>query len=109
MTSAPDLGAIVVGGAAAGLSAGLVLGRARVPAVVVDAGRPSNRNVHAIGGLLGQPATSPADFYAVGRAQLDELPDVQQRAGTVTAVADEGDALVATLDDGSQLRAARLL
>jgi thioredoxin reductase len=49
-----DIEALVVGGAAAGLSAALVLGRARVRTLVVDAGEPSNRPAPAIGGLLGQ-------------------------------------------------------
>ena len=54
-----DFEALVVGGAAAGLSAALVLGRARVRTLVVDAGEPSNRSAPAIGGLLGQDRTSP--------------------------------------------------
>jgi len=65
-----DIDALVVGGAAAGLSAALVLGRARVRTLVVDAGEPSNRTAHAIGGLLGQDGTSPRQLYAAGRAQL---------------------------------------
>ena len=48
----PDVDALVVGGAAAGLSAALVLGRARVPTLVIDAGEPSNRAAQEIGGLL---------------------------------------------------------
>ena len=53
-----DFEALVVGGAAAGLSAALVLGRARVRTLVVDAGEPSNRSAPVIGGLLGQDGTS---------------------------------------------------
>ncbi len=53
-----DVEALVVGGGAAGLSAALVLGRARVRVLAVDAGEPSNRVAPAIGGLLGQDGTS---------------------------------------------------
>ena len=69
-----EVDALVVGGAAAGLSAALVLGRARVPTLVVDVGEPSNRSAPAIGGLLGQDGTSPLQLYAAGRAQLASLP-----------------------------------
>ena len=55
----------------AGLSAALVLGRARKRKLLVDAGEPSNLPAHAMGGLLGQNGRSPADFYAQGREQLE--------------------------------------
>jgi thioredoxin reductase len=109
-----DVDALVVGGAAAGLSAGLVLGRARVPTLVVDAGEPSNRSAPAIGGLLGQDGTSPAQLYAAGREQLTELPAVELRAGVVTAIeraAGDGSepAFRATLADGGAVNARRVL
>ena len=74
---------IVVGGGAAGLSAALTLGRARRRTLVVDAGEPSNRFAHGIGGLLGQDGRPPEDFYAAGRAELAAYPSVELRAGEV--------------------------
>jgi thioredoxin reductase len=50
---------IVVGGGAAGLSAALVLGRARKKTLAIDAGKQSNRPAHGIGGLLGHDARRP--------------------------------------------------
>lgn len=81
-----DIDALVVGGAAAGLSAALVLGRARVRTLVVDVGEPSNRTAPAIGGMLGQDGTSPQELYAAGRAQLASLPAVELREGRVTGI-----------------------
>ena len=75
---------IVIGGGAAGLSAALVLGRARKRTLLVDAGEPSNLPAHAIGGLLGQDGRSPADFYAQGREQLAAHPSVELREDEVT-------------------------
>jgi len=59
---------VVVGGGAAGLSAGLVLGRARRRTLLLDTGRQSNRAAEANGGLLGGDGRPPAEFYAAGRA-----------------------------------------
>lgn len=110
----PDVDALVVGGAAAGLSAALVLGRARVPTLVIDAGEPSNRAAQEIGGLLGQAHTSPAELYAAGRAQLAELPTVELRPGSVTAIErgggdGAGPLFRATLAGGAQVTARRVL
>ena len=109
-----DIDALVIGGAAAGLSAGLVLGRARVPTLIVDAGEPSNRPAPAIGGLLGQDGTSPGELYAAGREQLAALPAVELRSGVVTRIeptaGDGADpAFQVTLADGGAMHARRVL
>jgi thioredoxin reductase len=70
---------VVVGAGAAGLSAALVLGRARRRTLVLDAGAQSNRPARGIGGLLGQDGRPPADFYAAGRAELAAYPTVELR------------------------------
>ena len=65
---------IVIGGGAAGLSAALVLGRARRRTLVVDDGRQSNLAAHGIGGLLGHDGRPPADLYAAGARRAGGLP-----------------------------------
>src|SRR6478752_6780736 len=89
---------IVVGGGAAGLSAGLVLGRARRRALIIDKGEPSNRFAHGIGGLLGQDGRAPHDFYADGRAELTKYPTVEHRQGEVV---DGAPGFTLTLQDGT--------
>lgn len=74
---------IVVGGGAAGLSAALVLGRARRRTLVVDAGEPSNGVAHGIGGLLGHDQQPPAALYAAGRQELTAYPGVELRTAEV--------------------------
>jgi thioredoxin reductase len=74
---------IVVGGGAAGLSAALVLGRARRRTLLVDAGKPSNLPAEGIGGLLGHDGRPPAELYAMSRAELRAYPTVEVRDGTV--------------------------
>src|SRR6185369_10954685 len=74
---------VVVGGGAAGLSAALVLGRARQRTLVVDDGRQSNRSAHGVGGLLGHDGRPPSELYANARAELAQYPAVTVREGTV--------------------------
>jgi thioredoxin reductase len=87
-----DKDAVIIGGGAAGLSAALVLGRARRQTVLFDDGAPSNAPAHAIGGLLGQAGTSPLELLEAGREQLAELPSVELRRETADSVSagDEG-------------------
>jgi thioredoxin reductase len=61
---------VVVGGGAAGLSAALVLGRARRRVAVVDAGSPRNAAAAHMQGFLSRDGMPPADLLAAGRAEV---------------------------------------
>lgn len=100
---------IVVGGGAAGLSAALVLGRARRRTLVVDAGRPSNRVADGIGGLLGHDRRPPAELYAAGRAELAAYPSVDVREGEVVAGTRTEAGFVLDFADGRRESARRVL
>ncbi len=100
---------IVVGGGAAGLSAALVLGRARRRTLVVDAGAPSNRDADGIGGLLGHDGRPPEELYAAGRAELAAYPTVEVRPGEVTGGERDGEGLVLELADGTRETTRRVL
>ena len=92
---------IVVGAGAAGLSAALVLGRARQRTLVVDAGRPSNAPAHGIGGLLGHDGRPPAELYADGRRELERYPAVQLRSGEVVSGERRDEDFALELADGT--------
>lgn len=81
--------AIVIGGGAAGLSAALMLGRARRRVLVVDAGEPRNRFAAHMHGILGDDGTDPAELLRRGRDELSAY-DVTVRRGVVASV-EEGD------------------
>jgi len=61
---------VIVGGGAAGLSAALVLGRARRRVVVVDAGSPRNAPAAHMQGFLSRDGMPPSELLAVGRAEV---------------------------------------
>ncbi len=100
---------IVVGAGAAGLSAALVLGRARQRTLVVDARGQSNRDAHGIGGLLGHDGRPPAEFYAAGRDELAAYPTVELRFGEVLGGERHDAGFVLELADGSRELARRVL
>jgi thioredoxin reductase len=100
---------VVVGGGAAGLSAALVLGRARRRTLVVDAGSPSNSPAAVIGGLLGFDQRPPAELYATGRRELSSYPSVECRTGEVIGGTRADDHLELELDRGQRARARRVL
>lgn len=82
--------AIVIGGGAAGLSAALMLGRARRRVLVVDAGEPRNRFAAHMHGVLGDDGTDPAELLRRGRDELSAY-DVTVRRGVVASVEESDD------------------
>ncbi|WP_372736415.1 NAD(P)/FAD-dependent oxidoreductase [Nocardioides sp.] len=60
----------VIGGGAAGLSAALVLTRARRRVAVIDAGRPRNAPAAHMHGFLSRDGMNPAALVAAGREEV---------------------------------------
>lgn len=61
---------VVIGGGAAGLSAALVLTRARRRVAVVDAGQPRNAPAAHMQGFLGSDGLPPNELLAAGRTEV---------------------------------------
>ncbi|GID30397.1 NAD(P)/FAD-dependent oxidoreductase [Paractinoplanes brasiliensis] len=101
---------VIIGAGAAGLSAGLTLGRARRTTLAVDSGRPSNAVARAIGGLLGHDGRPPLEYYALARAELAAYPSVELADGEITAADRQPDGTYAvTFADGRREQARTLL
>ncbi|MDC2959966.1 NAD(P)/FAD-dependent oxidoreductase [Streptomyces gilvifuscus] len=96
---------IVVGGGAAGLSAALVLGRARRRTLVVDAGEPRNAPAAHMHGYLTRDGMPPAEFLATGREEIARygVELVRDRA------VDVAPGLTVSLASGRTVRARRLV
>ena len=99
----------VVGGGAAGLSAALVLGRARRRTVLIDADDQSNRASPVIGGLLGYDQRAPAELYAAGRQELSSYPSVEYRRGHVRSGHRVDNGFVLEVEDSDPAHARRVL
>ncbi|KQW50971.1 thioredoxin reductase [Nocardioides sp. Root1257] len=105
----------VIGGGAAGLSAALVLTRARRRVAVVDAGQPRNAPAAHMQGFLGSDGLPPVELLAAGREEVAGY-DGHLVSGTAAAITvceqtsvRERQAFIVTLEDGHQLRTRRVL
>ncbi|MDK1475858.1 NAD(P)/FAD-dependent oxidoreductase [Streptomyces sp. 549] len=100
---------VVVGGGAAGLSAALILGRARRRVLVVDAGRPRNAPAAHMQGYLTRDGMAPADFLAEGRREV-EAYGVRLVQDEATALLPDGDGeFEVVLADGGRVHARRVV
>ncbi|MFD8388819.1 NAD(P)/FAD-dependent oxidoreductase [Streptomyces sp. NPDC059680] len=100
---------VVVGGGAAGLSAALVLGRARRRTLVVDAGEPRNAPSAHMQGYLSRDGMSPAEFLAVGREEIARYGVELVRDRVVDADKDENEEFTVVLASGGTVRARQLV
>src|SRR6476661_6060977 len=81
---------VVIGGGAAGLSAAIVLSRARRKVLVVDAGSPRNAPAAHMHGYLSRDGMPPAELLAAGRREVTGYGgDILD--GTVTNLVAAGD------------------
>jgi thioredoxin reductase len=80
---------VVVGGGAAGLSAALVLGRARRRVAVIDAGSPRNAPAAHMQGFLSRDGLAPSELLALGRAEVEGY-GVSITAGSASGIVSDG-------------------
>jgi thioredoxin reductase len=104
-----DYDVVVIGGGASGLSAALVLSRARRSVAVVDAGEPRNAPAAHMQGFLSRDGLPPGDLLAVGRQEVESYGG-QLISGRVASVRqDQRRRFQVLLEDGICLGARRIL
>ena len=99
----------VIGGGAAGLSAALVLTRARRRVIVVDAGEPRNAPATHMHGYLSRDGFPPSQLLACGREEVTRYGGTIVH-GSVTELMPHGpSAFWVLLGDGQRISARRVL
>ena len=99
---------VIVGGGAAGLSAALILARARRRVLVLDGGEPRNRFAPHMHGVLSRDGYSPLDLVADGRREVRAADGVIETARVATITALDPGFELAT-EAGDRLRASRVI
>jgi thioredoxin reductase len=104
-----DFDVVVIGGGAAGLSAALVLSRARRTVLVVDGGAARNAPAAHMHGFLSRDGMPPAHLLAIGRDEVTGY-GATILGGVVTHAAPFGKTgFCVALSNGGRFSARRLL
>jgi thioredoxin reductase len=67
----------IIGGGPAGLSAALVLGRAKRNVLLLDEGKPRNAVTHESHGFLTRDGVEPGEFRAIAYQEIARYPSVE--------------------------------
>jgi thioredoxin reductase len=93
---------LIVGGGPAGLSAALMLGRARKRVLLCDAGPRRNAAAEHVHGFVTRDGVTPADFRRIGRQQLEPYGSVEVRDVSVEEIRGERGAFEVRLGAGHE-------
>jgi len=99
---------IIIGGGVAGLSAALILGRARRRVLVIDSESPINQSVEHSHGFLTRDGSSPAEIRSISIEQLAQY-DVTFHDGEVVTVVEGDGEFSLTCADGVQFVGERII
>jgi thioredoxin reductase len=94
---------VIVGGGPAGLSAALMLGRARRSVVLLDTGEGRNAPSAASHSFFTRDGTPPAELRRIGQEQLRQYETVNPRADPAVGISGEVGDFRVRLADGEEL------
>ncbi|MCW2711415.1 MAG: thioredoxin reductase [Marmoricola sp.] len=100
---------VVIGGGAAGLSAALVLSRARRRVLVVDAGEPRNAPATHMHGYLSRDGIPPGELLLAGKHEVRAYGGDIVAGTVIDLVPDGSSGFWVLLAGGQRVRALRLL
>jgi thioredoxin reductase len=104
-----DYDVVVIGGGAAGLSAALVLSRARRRVLVVDGGAPRNGPAAHMHGFLSRDGLPPGELLAAGREEVTGYGGHIVVGAVTELVQCDANGFWVLLHDGRRFSARRLL
>jgi thioredoxin reductase len=77
MTDKQQFEVIIIGGSYAGLAAGMALGRALKQVLIIDNGKPCNRQTPYSHNFLTQDGRTPAEISAIAKQQVEQYNTVE--------------------------------
>lgn len=100
---------IIIGGSYAELSAALTLGRSMRKVLVLDGGKPCNRQVSHSHNFLTHDGVEPAQIAAIARGQILLYPTVEFKAGTAVKAVPQNNGFTIEAENGETFAAKKLL
>lgn len=76
---------IIVGGSYSGLAAGMALGRALRKVLIIDSGKPCNRQTPYSHNFLTQDGKPPQEIAAIARQQVEKYDTIKFLTGSATS------------------------
>lgn len=99
----------IIGGGPAGLSAALVLGRARRKTALFDHNKPRNAVTRETHGFLTRDGASPEEFRKAARADIAKYDSVRFHSAEVTDILKEQDAFAVHSSEGEVVRSRKVI
>jgi thioredoxin reductase len=99
----------IIGGGPAGLSAALVLGRAKRKVLLLDEGRPRNAVTHESHGFLTRDGVEPGAFRAIAYQEIRRYPSVEIQQTRVVEVSKHDAHFAVATGDGERFQAKTIL
>ncbi|MEM8862085.1 MAG: NAD(P)/FAD-dependent oxidoreductase [Chloroflexota bacterium] len=96
---------VIIGGGPAGLSAALVLGRARRNVILFDDNKPRNAVTQESHGYLTRDGITPTEFRQISHAEITNYPSVEIRPVRVSSVQKHSDLFEIVLEDSKSFQA----
>lgn len=100
---------IIIGGSYAGLQAGMTLGRSLRRTLIIDDGKPCNRQTPHSHNMLTQDGARPADISAIGKEQVMKYPSVSFAATRAIKAVQIDKGFRIETEDGNTYTCRRLL
>lgn len=100
---------IIIGGSYAGLSAAMGLGRSRRKTLIIDSGRPCNRQTPHAHNFITHDGETPAEIARKAREQVQAYPTVQFTKDTAVQAVRENNYFRITTESGASFTAKKLL
>lgn len=99
---------IIIGGSYAGLSAGMALGRSLRNILIIDSGKPCNRQTPHSHNFITHDGKTPKEIAALAREQVEKYSTVKFHEGTVIKISRNGDFGIETRE-GKNFHAKKLI
>ncbi len=104
-----DYEVAIIGGASAGLSAALELGRSNRQTIVIDSGSPRNKPAPHAHNIFTRDGTPPLELLKIARSQLKPYKTVHFKNALVTAAKRKNGVITLTTDKEESITVRRLI
>lgn len=100
---------LIIGGSYAGLSAAMALGRSLRSVLIIDSGKPCNRQTPHSHNFLTQDGARPEDIAALATSQVLAYKTVSLLKGTATGAVKTESGFTVTVDNGENYTGKKLI